>query len=239
MSGDIREQAASRHKHRRHPTHTKDDDLLGSVELDLSPRTELSPRTKRSPRDRSFSLDINVDELSPRSRPGGQRKTSSTDEEISPRPRTGGRQRQASTEAKDILIEKIVPAEAPSAGVTATFIKCKCQGKELRAMINTALPINLISKSAAAACGLQSRADARVKSVEVTFGEDRKVKLDLKVESDCSDLVLGVEFLKMNMSQLDFANSVLLIHGNTKIPFLTGRDIPPKYRSNTTPASSL
>jgi hypothetical protein len=54
---------------------------------------------------------------------------------------------------------------------------------------------------------LQSRVDANIKNVEVSFGDDRKIKLALKVDNDCSELVLGVEFLKTNMVRTSFPNA--------------------------------
>lgn len=164
------------------------------------------------------------------------------------RPRTSRRSRTRTSDSpSDALFTN------DEKGAVVPFIFCKCNGHEIRAMVDTSSPVSLINKESLNICGFTpdqvesgkfgalnsgSHILGKIKNVDITV-EGKTVYANLMVADSGPDVCLGVDFMMMNKCLVSFPDKCLSIGGinGTKAAFLQERDLPLKYRAGKVAAS--
>ncbi|CAH1786532.1 unnamed protein product [Owenia fusiformis] len=180
--------------------------------------------------------------ISPRSAKGSRNNTR---ESLTPteRPRTGRRRTTSREQELTGLTEDLEQKYPP-----LPFIKCKCNGRELKALLNTSSPFSTISTDAVKVCRLEKstnnslavangiNTNGLVKNVQLEFAE--KLSIDLYVHDDGPDLCLGLDFLKNMKCVINFQIGSITMNSKD-ITFLPEREIPLKYRNGKNVSASF
>ncbi|XP_071099372.1 uncharacterized protein [Haliotis cracherodii] len=121
------------------------------------------------------------------------------------------------------------------------FVNCKVSDVDVKALLSTSSKQSLISRemySKMRSAGSDSR--RQLLRAVLTFGT-KQLALNLEVQDDIPDIVLGIDFLSQFKCELNFRDSAIIMgrDDDVKLPFLPETEIPLKFRVHRNVAASF
>ncbi|XP_046582889.1 DNA damage-inducible protein 1-like [Haliotis rubra] len=121
------------------------------------------------------------------------------------------------------------------------FVSCKVSDIEVKALISTSSKQSLISREMYSKTRSTSSESRRqiLRSV-LTLGT-KQLAINLEVQDEIPDIVLGIDFLSQFKCEMNFRDSVLIMgrDDDVKLPFLPETEIPLKFRVHRNVAASF